>query len=308
VPAVPPPLQRWRHRIGVADFSDAEIDAVFDAAASTASSHADAPLAGRVVGLAFFQPSTRTRLGFQRAVLDLGGRWIGFGDLSETRSVPPYGESLSDSMQVLARLADIVVLRSGQSLADLPAWLGALPVPLVNAGDGTHEHPLQALTDASCIRERRPDLDALTKGLVGDLESRVVRSLVLLLVRLGVRRWLSFAAPGCTLPGDLQQAIRRCGGHHQAVPSLDALLADCDVVELLPYRIPDRPGPLPAEDAAWVVTRSRVQHCNPQLLLLHPGPRSWELSPDTDTLPGSLFFEQVRVGCAVKRAVLRQLA
>ena len=302
-----PDVPRPRHRVGVADFSDADIAAVFDAAARSAPRLRDEPLAGRVVGLAFFQPSTRTRLGLQRAVLDLGGRWIGFGDLSETRSVPPYGETLADSVQVLARLADIVVLRSGQSLAGAPAWLAQLPVPLLNAGDGTHEHPLQALTDAACIRARWPDLGALTMGLVGDLESRVMRSLVLLLLRLGVRRWRSFAAPGCQLPAELQWAIHHSGGRHEALPTLDALLADCQAVEVLPYRIPDRPGPLPAEDPAWTVSRERVQHCNPQLLLLHPGPRSWELAPDTDALPGSLFFEQVRVGCLVKQAVLRQL-
>lgn len=296
---------RPRHRIGVADFSQAEIDQVLAAASAPAS--AQAALAGRVVGLAFFQPSTRTRLGFQRAVLDLGGRWIGFGDLSETRSVPPYGETLSDSVQVLARLVDIVVLRSGQSLADAPDWLQRLPVPLLNAGDGNHEHPLQALTDASCLRARRPDLSQLTMGLVGDLESRVVRSLVLLLLRLGVRRWLSFAAPGCELPADVLQALADAGGRHQAMPTLDDLLAASDAVEVLPYRIPDRPGPLPAEDPAWIVSQTRVQRCNPQLLLLHPGPRSWELSPDTDALPGSLFFEQVRVGCRIKQAVLQQL-
>lgn len=296
-----------KHLLGIDDLGAADIAAVFDTIWRYRAGRPFPPvLAGRQVCLAFFQPSTRTRVGFQRAVGLLGGTVTGFSGLGETRAVPPYGESLADSLQVLAQMADALVVRSPVELRHLDGVDG-LAVPLVNAGDGHHEHPVQALADAWCIASRRPEWADLTLGLVGDVGCRVVRSLLRLCVRLGLRRCLAYAPEVPALPEDIDLLFRTCGVDFRFVDSLETLLAHSDAIEVLPYRMPDRAdGPAPP-DPARTVTRALVRRCNPQLLVLHPGPRSWELHPDTDELPHSLFYEQVRAGCGAKLAALQLL-
>jgi aspartate carbamoyltransferase catalytic subunit len=293
-----------KHLRRIDDLEPADITAVFDTIWRYRSGRAfPRALEGRQVCLAFFQPSTRTRVGFQRAVGLLGGTVTGFSGLGETRAVPPYGESLSDSLQVLAQMADALVLRSPVELASVgdAAWLD---VPLINAGDGHHEHPVQALTDAWCIASRRPEWSDLTLGLVGDVGCRVVRSLLLLCTRLGLRRCLAYAPDVRELPPDVHAALKARGVSFEFVDRLEDVVAHSDAIEVLPYRMPDRErGPAPP-DPSRTVTRALVRRCNPQLLVLHPGPRSWELDPDTDQLPNSLFFEQVRAGCGAKMASL----
>ncbi|MGM9425176.1 hypothetical protein [Hydrogenophaga sp. MI9] len=296
-----------KHLRSIDDLAPADIAAVFDTIWRYRAGQAfPKALDGKQVCLAFFQPSTRTRVGFQRAVGLLGGTVTGFSGLGETRAVPPYGESMSDSLQVLAQMADALVLRSPVDLRDIEevAWLD---VPLVNAGDGHHEHPVQALTDAWCIASRRPEWADLTLGLVGDLGARVVRSLLKLCVRLGLRRCLAYAPDVEALPPDLAELLRTCGVRFEFVDRLEDLLAHSDAIEVMPYRMPDRErGPAPP-DPSRTVTKALVRRCNPQLLVLHPGPRSWELHPDTDELPHSLFYEQVRAGCGAKMAALMWL-
>lgn len=293
-----------KHLRGIDDLGPADIAAVFDTIWRYRAGRPVAPvLTGRQVCLAFFQPSTRTRVGFQRAVGLLGGTVTGFSGLGETRAVPPYGESLADSLQVLAQMSDALVVRSPVELPQL-GDVDWLDVPLVNAGDGHHEHPVQALTDAWCIASRRPEWADLTLGLVGDVGCRVVRSLLRLCVRLGLRRCLAYAPEAEVLPEDLQALFRASGVRFEFVDRLDTLLAHSDAIEVLPYRMPDRADGPAAPDPSRTITRALVRRCNPQLLVLHPGPRSWELHPDTDELPNSLFYEQVRAGCGAKLAAL----
>lgn len=296
-----------KHLRSIDDLAPADIVAVFDTIwRYRAGQPFPRVLEDKQVCLAFFQPSTRTRVGFQRAVGLLGGTVTGFSGLGETRAVPPYGESMSDSLQVLAQMADALVVRSPVELADI-GDVDWLDVPLINAGDGHHEHPVQALTDAWCIASRRPEWADLTLGLVGDVGARVVRSLLKLCVRLGLRRCLAYAPEVAALPPDVDALFRARGVRFGFVDRLEDLVAHCDAVEVMPYRMPDRAdGPVPP-DPARMVTKALVRRCNPQLLVLHPGPRSWELQPDTDELPHSLFYEQVRAGCGAKMAALMWL-
>ncbi len=296
-----------KHLRGIDDLAPADIAAVFDTIwRYRAGQVFPRALEGKQVCLAFFQPSTRTRVGFQRAVGLLGGTVTGFSGLGETRAVPPYGESMTDSLQVLAQMADALVLRSPVDLRTMDdvAWLD---VPLVNAGDAHHEHPVQALTDAWCIASRRPEWGDLTLGLVGDIGARVVRSLLKLCVRLGLRRCLAYAPDVEALPPDVAEMLLAFGVRFDFVDSLEDLVAHSDAIEVMPYRMPDGArGPAPP-DPARTVTKDLVRRCNPQLLVLHPGPRSWELHPDTDELTHSLFYEQVRAGCGAKMAALMLL-
>lgn len=296
-----------KHLRGIDDLAPADIAAVFDTIwRYRAGQVFPKALEGKQVCLAFFQPSTRTRVGFQRAVGLLGGTVTGFSGLGETRAVPPYGESMTDSLQVLAQMADALVLRSPVDLRALDgvAWLD---VPLVNAGDGHHEHPVQALTDAWCIASRRPEWADLTLGLVGDLGARVVRSLLKLCVRLGLRRCLAYAPDVEVLPPDVAEMLLAFGVRFEFVDSLEDLVAHSDAIEVMPYRMPDSARGPASPDPARTVTQALVRRCNPQLLVLHPGPRSWELHPDTDELTHSLFYEQVRAGCGAKMAALMLL-
>lgn len=293
-----------RHLRGIDDLEASDIGAVFNAIwRYRAGERPPRMLEGRQVCLAFFQPSTRTRVGFQRAVDLLGATTTGFAGLAETRAVPPYAESMRDSLQVLAQMTDALVVRSPVDLREI-GNVDWLDVPLINAGDGQHEHPVQALTDAWCIASRRPEWADLTLGLVGDVGARVVRSLLLLCARLGLRRCLAFAPDVDGWPQDVQERLRARGVQIEFVRRLEEVVAGSDALEVMPYRMPDSARGLLPPDPARVVNRALVQRCNPQILLLHPGPRSWELDPDTDGLVNSLFFEQVRAGCGAKIASL----
>jgi aspartate carbamoyltransferase catalytic subunit len=260
------------------------------------------PLEGRILALLFFEPSTRTRLSFESAMQRLGGGVLGFADAKISSS--SKGESLADTVRVVAAYGDAIVLRHPQEGAARLA-AEAAGVPVLNAGDGSNQHPTQTLLDLYTIRRAVGRLDGLTVTFMGDLRyGRTVHSLATALLHFDVR--MQFVGPaGLRLPDDLRQGLLASGRvaaeatDLEAIPHTDVLY----VTRIQKERFPD-PADYERVRASYRIDRGSVERFGPGLKILHPLPRVNEVDPDLDSHPGALYFQQVHNGVTVRMALL----
>lgn len=260
-------------------------------------------LRGQTVATMFFEPSTRTRLSFERAARALSADVLSF---SPGTSSVTKGESLKDTALTLRAMgADLMVVRHSATGAAhrVAEWVD---VPVVNGGDGAHQHPTQAILDALTIRRHFGKLDGLSIGIVGDIRhSRVARSCLLAFATLGAR--VTLVAPPTLLPLD------RNGWPVEVAGDLDAVLADLDVIYLLRIQA-ERGGAsgftsLPEYVRRFGLDDRRFSRMSPEAVVMHPGPmnRGVEIAPHVADSPRTLILEQVRNGVAAHMAVLFRL-
>lgn len=263
-----------------------------------------ATLRGKTVGLAFFEPSTRTRISFATAAARLGADQM---NLQAESSSLKKGESLLDTVRTLeAMKPDCLVMRhSSSGAAEFVAR--HLPIPVINAGDGTHEHPTQALLDALTIRDRRGSLEGLNVTIIGDiLHSRVARSNIHLLAKFGCR--FTLTGPAMWVPRELEclgppgASIRRTARLEDAVEDADVLLT----LRVQQERLHEPALPLDEYILQYQLTPERVRCARSDALVLHPGPmvRGLEIDPAVADGPQSCVLEQVTNGLAVRMALL----
>ncbi len=260
-------------------------------------------LRGKTVATVFFEPSTRTRLSFERAAKALSADTMSFSPGTSSLS---KGESLKDTALTLEAMgADLMVVRHKAIGAPwrVAEWTS---VPVVNGGDGAHQHPTQALLDALTIRRHFGKVEGLRVAIVGDIRhSRVARSNVFALAALGAE--VTLAAPPTLLPVDL------AGWPVALAPTIDDVLPIADVVYLLRVQA-ERGGAavfpsLPEYVARFGLTRARFERLQPEAVVLHPGPmnRGVEVAPEVADHPRCLVLDQVAHGVAVRMAVLYRL-
>jgi aspartate carbamoyltransferase catalytic subunit len=262
-------------------------------------------LRDRILGLLFFEPSTRTRLSFESAMLRLGGNVLGFADAKITSSTK--GESLADTVRVVASYCDALVLRHPmEGAARLAAQVAGIPV--INGGDGSNQHPTQTFLDLYTIRRAMGRLDGFRVAFMGDLRyGRTVHSLARALLHFDVE--LVFVGPSTLrLPEDLREALRvagRLGPEHESLDGLDST----DVLYVTRIQKERFPDPLDYERVrnAYRIDRAAVERFGPGLKILHPLPRVNEVDPDVDSHPGASYFQQVRNGVVVRMALLHLL-
>jgi aspartate carbamoyltransferase catalytic subunit len=263
-----------------------------------------ATLRGKTVALAFFEPSTRTRISFATAAARLGADTM---NLQAEASSLKKGESLIDTVRTLeAMRPDGIVMRhSASGAAEFVA--ARLEVPVINAGDGTHEHPTQALLDALTIRDRKGKLEGWNVTILGDiLHSRVARSNILLLAKFGAR--VTLCGPAMWMPREMEclaPNVRR-------VPRIEEALDGADVVIVLRVQTERIHEPaLAAEEyiLGYQLTEKRLRLARADALVLHPGPmiRGLEIDPAVADGPQSGVLEQVTNGLAVRMSLLYQL-
>lgn len=258
-------------------------------------------LRGRTILNAFFEASTRTRVSFELAAKRLSADAV---NISASGSSVSKGESLLDTAQTLdAMQADAVVLRHHESGA--PHYLaGRIKAKIINAGDGQHEHPTQALLDLSTIREKYPKLDGLDVAIIGDIKhSRVARSNLIAMRKLGMN--VRLAGPTTLLPREVAQAYgcEVCDSVEQALEGAQVVMA----LRLQRERM--KSGFLPSLQEYAIefgINRHRLQRTHPDAILLHPGPvnRGIELSNDLVNGERSVILDQVENGVAVRAAIL----
>jgi aspartate carbamoyltransferase catalytic subunit len=260
-----------------------------------------ATLRGKTVALAFFEASTRTRISFATAASRLGADTM---NLQAESSSLKKGESLLDTARTLdAMKPDCIVMRhSSSGAADFVAR--HLDIPVINAGDGTHEHPTQALLDALTIRDRRGGIENLKITVIGDiLHSRVARSNLHLLGKFGCR--FTLCGPPMWLPREfecLSKQVRRSSRIEDALEGADAVI----VLRVQQERLHEPALPLDEYILLYQLTPERLKIARPDALVLHPGPmiRGLEIDPAVADGPQSCVLEQVTNGLAVRMALL----
>src|SRR5437870_4216398 len=265
-------------------------------------------LAGQVMAALFYEPSTRTRLSFEAAMLRLGGQTMGTDNAREFSSAAK-GETLEDTIRIVSGYADVIVLRHKEEGAARRAAAVSM-VPVINAGDGPGQHPTQALLDLYTIRDELSKIDGVRVAMVGDLANgRTVRSLTYLLSKFkDIKLW--FVAPPQVAMGDDLKAHR--DAHH--VPwveteDLNAVLPDVDVVymtRIQKERFTD-PEAYNAVKGVYRMDKASMTLMRKYAILMHPLPRVDEIAPEVDEDPRAAYFRQARNGLHIRMALLDKL-
>ena len=264
------------------------------------------PMKGKVLATLFYEPSTRTRLSFETAMLHLGGQVLSVAD-AKTSSSAAKGESLYDTGKMIEAYADVVVIRHPVvgSAEELARGCG---VPVINGGDGAGQHPTQALLDVYTLRKEKGRLAGLVAGLVGDLKNgRTVHSLSTLLATMGVRRFYFVSPPELAMPAALTEALKARGGVDIIeTPDLCEAATHCDVLYMTRIQRERFADAAEYERVrhAYVLTPSIVESGKPDLTILHPLPRVDEIAVAVDACPGAAYFRQAANGVPVRMALI----
>ena len=304
MPPVAPPAP-LRHLLGIEALSGEQISRLLDLAARFQKQPPARTLAGRRVLLLFYESSTRTRISFEVAARRLGAETV---TMTPAASSIEKGEALLDTVHTLRAMAvDAIVMRHASSGAPVLVARN-VDVPVLNAGDGMHEHPTQALLDGFTILRHKPCIEGLEIAIVGDiLHSRVARSNVLLLTRLGAR--IRLCGPRTLLPPTLASYGPRVRLTHDLETALDG----ADVVMVLRIQMERMQEAFFPSEAEYVrlysVTAERLRGARPDAIVMHPGPmiRGVEISADVADSAQSVIREQVENGVLIRMAALQEL-
>jgi aspartate carbamoyltransferase catalytic subunit len=298
-----------RHIVEVGQFEREWVESLFERADRMRTVRAgDGLLTGSILATLFYEPSTRTRLSFESAMLRLDGQVISTENAREFSSAIK-GETVEDTVRIVAGYADGIVIRHFEQGAAARA-AAVSPVPIINGGDGPGEHPTQALLDLYTIHHELGTFDGLTIALVGDLRyGRTARSLALLLSRMKGTRVLFVAPPAVPMGGDVKSYLDAHGVEWQDVQDLRAAVAESDVVyqtRIQRERFATSEEALAAE-GHYVITAETMAQMRPDAILLHPLPRVGEIAPEVDADPRAAYFRQAKNGVFVRMALLHEL-
>lgn len=253
----------------------------------------------------FFEPSTRTRLSFESAMLSLGGNVIGFSD-ADTCSATK-GESLADTVTVVSGYADLIAMRHPQEGAPLVACEHA-SVPVINAGDGGHYHPTQTLADLLTIKREKGRLDHLTVGFCGDLKyGRTVHSLIAAMSRYPGVRFVLISPQELALPAFvLEESVRKKKIPYEVHTSLDEVIGGLDVLYMTRVQKErfDDPDSYERLRDVYVLTEEKMRAAGKDMIVMHPLPRGNEISPDIDKDPRACYFRQTVNGKLMRMALI----
>lgn len=292
--------------ISIGDFSKDEILHILDVAKEFEKNREQNFLAGKVIACLFFEPSTRTRLSFEAAVNRLGARVIGFPD-SRNTSVSK-GETLEDTIKIVSNYVDMIVMRHPmEGAAEIAAKVS--PVPVVNAGDGSNQHPTQTLLDMYSIMQTQGRLDGLTINMVGDLKyGRTVHSLSEAMSDFSPK--YVFTAPDdLKMPSKYLKYLDSKHIPYEKTASLEEHLDDCDILYMTRVqqeRFPSKEDYDKVKDV-YELHASMLSGVKPNMKILHPLPRITEIATDVDDTPYAYYFQQARNGMYVRMAVISYL-
>ena len=299
-----------RHLMSPLDFSVEELDKLLDLANDIEKypekyAHA---CAGKKLATLFYEPSTRTRLSHEAAMLNLGGSVLGFS--SADSSSAAKGESVSDTIRTVACYADIVAMRHPKEGAPMVAAAHS-SIPIINAGDGGHQHPTQTLTDLLTIRSLKGRLNNLTIGFCGDLKfGRTVHSLIEALVRYTGIKIVLISPEELRLPDYIRDDVLRANNvPFEEVIKMEDVLPKLDVLYMTRVqkeRFFNEDDYIRMKDF-YILDQSKMDLASPEMLVLHPLPRVNEISVDVDNDPRAAYFKQVQYGVYARMALILTL-
>ncbi len=263
---------------------------------------------GKILATLFFEPSTRTRLSFESAMLSLGGQVLGFS--SAASSSASKGESVADTIRVVSAYCDIIAMRHPKEGAPLVATQHSL-VPVINAGDGGHSHPTQTLTDLITIHKEKGHFDNLTIGFCGDLKfGRTVHSLVAAMSRYTGVRFVFVSPEELKLPRYVkEQYVKSKNIPYTQSTSLEEVMPDLDILYMTRVqkeRFFNEEDYLRLKDS-YILTPEKLENAKEDLRILHPLPRVNEISVAVDNDPRACYFKQAQNGRYIRMALIMKL-
>lgn len=295
-----------RDLISITDFSKEEIMRIMEIAAHYEANPGEQPLTGRVIASLFFEPSTRTRLSFESAINHLGGRVIGFSDTSNTST--SKGETFHDTIMTVSNYCDMIVMR--HPIEGAPRYASEISrVPVVNAGDGSNQHPSQTLLDLYSIIKTQGTLENIKIMMVGDLKyGRTVHSLIQALSHFGAE--FIFVAPKeLRMPQEYLDFLDKREMKYTQTEDIMKYIDDVDIIymtrvqrerfsDLMEYeRVKD----------AYILRREMIKDTRDNMRILHPLPRVNEINTDVDSSPKAYYFQQTHNGLLARMAIISYL-
>ena len=298
-----------RHLLDIRDMSTEELDALMDTAEDIIANpkkYCEA-LHGKKLATLFFEPSTRTRLSFEAAMMELGGNVIGFS--SANSSSAAKGESVGDTVRTVGCYADIIAMRHPREGAPTAASLVS-PIPIINAGDGGHNHPTQTLTDLLTIRREKGRLNQLVIGCCGDLKfGRTVHSLIHAMMRYKSIRFVFISPKELRVPDYVLETLHKSGISYVEVEKLEDVIGTLDVLYMTRVqreRFFNEEEYLRLKDS-YILDPDKMKLARKDLAVLHPLPRVNEISVKVDDDPRACYFRQVAYGKYMREALLLKL-
>ncbi|MBE7039605.1 MAG: aspartate carbamoyltransferase [Ruminococcaceae bacterium] len=299
-----------RHIIDIKDLSVEEINEILDTADDMISNREKYSHVcdGKKLATLFFEPSTRTRLSFEAAMLELGGSVLGFSTAESSSATK--GESVSDTVRTVGCYADIIAMRHPKEGAPMVASLKS-PVPVINAGDGGHNHPTQTLTDLLTIRREKGRMSNLTVGMCGDLMfGRTVHSLVNALVRYDNINFVFISPDELKIPDYLKHEISNIEGiSFVETDCLESAIGDLDILYMTRVqkeRFFNEADYIRLKDS-YILDMQKLALAKDDLAILHPLPRVNEISREVDDDKRACYFKQVENGKIVRKALMMKL-
>ncbi|WP_294238391.1 aspartate carbamoyltransferase [Pseudobutyrivibrio sp.] len=299
-----------RHLMSPLDFTREELEQLMDLA-DDIKNHPDKyseKCHGKKLATCFYEPSTRTRLSFEAAMLNLGGSVLGFS--SADSSSAAKGESVSDTIRVISSYADICAMRHPKEGAPLVASQRSL-IPVINAGDGGHQHPTQTLTDLFTIRSLRGEIKDLTIGLCGDLKfGRTVHSLINALVRYPGIKFVLISPEELRVPEYIREDVLEKNGYeYKEVDTLDDVMGELDILYMTRVqreRFFNEEDYIRLKDF-FILTPEKMNLAKKDMMVLHPLPRVNEIAVDVDDDPRAMYFTQAKYGVFIRMALILTL-
>lgn len=299
-----------RHLMSPLDFSVEELDNLLSLADDIEKNPAKYAHAcdGKILATCFYEPSTRTRLSFESAMLRLGGQVLGFSEAGSSSAAK--GESVSDTIRVISCYSDICAIRHPKEGAPLVGSLKSL-IPIINAGDGGHQHPTQTLTDLLTIKQKKGRLNNLTIGLCGDLKfGRTVHSLIEALVRYENVSFVLISPEELKVPSYIKEEVLDANNiPYKEVERLEDAMSELDILYMTRIQ---KERFFNEEDylrmkGFYILDTKKMELAKPDMIVMHPLPRVNEISVEVDKDERANYFEQAQYGVYVRMALILTL-
>ena len=298
-----------RHLISPLDFTVEELDQLLETASDiekNPTKYQD-DCKGKKIATLFYEPSTRTRLSFEAAMINLGGQVLGFSEASSSSA--SKGESVADTIRIISCYADICAMRHPKEGAALVAANNS-SIPVINAGDGGHQHPTQTLADLMTIKSLKGRLDNITIGLCGDLKfGRTVHSLINALLRYDNVKFVLISPNELKVPEYIIENIQKAGAEYKEVNKLEDVIGELDILYMTRVqreRFFNEEDYIRLKDS-FILDKKKMSMAKDDMLVLHPLPRVNEISVEVDKDPRAAYFKQVQYGVYVRMALILKL-
>ena len=302
-------MSEIRNLINITDFTVEEIDELIDVANDIVENHSEYEdiCNHKKLGTLFFEPSTRTRLSFEAAMLELGGSVLGFSEAGSSSAAK--GESVSDTIQTVGCYVDIIAMRHPKEGAPI---VGAkrTTVPIINAGDGGHFHPTQTLTDLLTISRKKGRLNNMTIGLCGDLKfGRTVHSLIEAMLRYEGIKFVLISPEELQVPDYVKASMDKAGAEWVEVESLEDAMPELDILYMTRIqreRFFNEEDYVRLKDS-YILDLEKLNNAKEDLTIMHPLPRVNEISTEVDDDPRACYFFQALCGKHIRMALILKL-